>query len=63
MKYIFSIIAALMMFAAPAKAQKAGDYFSKVMVTLDTITNTEADTINLGVNLLSNYTYNYIISR
>lgn len=63
MKYIFSIIAALMLFAAPAKAQKVGDYFAKVMVSVDTITNTEADTINLGVNLLSNYAYNYIISR
>lgn len=62
MKYILSIIAALFIFGA-ASAQKTGDYYSKVMVTLDTITNTEADTINLGVNLLSNYTYNYIISR
>lgn len=62
MKYILSIIAALFIFGA-ASAQKTGDYYSKVMVTLGTITNTEADTINLGVNLLSNYTYNYIISR
>ena len=63
MKYIFSIIAALMLFTVSVNAQKVGDYYAKAMVTLDTITNTESDTINLGVNLLSNYAYNYIISR